>query len=154
MRKAVSRAVSGLAVMPAAIALCALSASALAGQAENPIPPSGGALIMPKGSLPDPLAAGWNGEKVCALLQENENIRAFKCVFPPGVGHERHYHAPHFGYVVQGGRMRITDKDGTRDIETSDGSSWKSDGVDWHEMVNAGGTTAIYIIVEPKGAMK
>ena len=26
--------------------------------------------VMPMGSIPDPLAAGWKGEKVCELLQE------------------------------------------------------------------------------------
>ena len=120
----------------------------------NPIGNSAGALIMPMGSVPDPLAAGWKGEKVCELLQENGLLRSFRCTFPPGVGHEIHRHAPHFGYVLTGGKMRITDETGTREVEMKDGASWKSDGVDWHEAVNIGDTTAIYIIVEPKGPLK
>ena len=119
---------------------------------ENPIPISGGALIMPQDRLPDPLEAGWKGESVCELLQENASLRALRCTFPPGVGHERHMHAPHFGYVLQGGKMRITDKSGTRVQETKGGASWSSDGVDWHEALNVGSTTTIYVIVEPKGA--
>lgn len=130
------------------------AAPAAAAPADNPIPPSGGALIMPEGTLPDPLAAGWKGEKVCELLQENALLRSFRCTFPPDVGHEIHHHAPHFGYVLAGGKMRITDESGTREVETKDGSSWKSDGVEWHEVLNIGETTAVYVIVEPKGPMK
>lgn len=127
---------------------------ALGQQADNPIPASGGALIMPKAALPDPLEAGWKGEKICEVLQENDKLRALKCTFAPGKGHERHYHPLHFGYILQGGKMRITDKNGVREQETPAGGTWKSDGIEWHEAVNIGGTTAVYIIVEPKGAMK
>jgi len=100
--------------------------------------------------LPDPLEAGWEGEKVCELLQENEDIRAFRCTFPPGVGHECHFHAAHFGYIVEGGTMQITDASGTRVQPTPGGASWQSDGVEWHEALNVGETTTVYIIVEPK----
>lgn len=132
--------------------LSALSSHAFAQQEnENPIPPSGGALIMPKDALPDPLAAGWNDEKVCVVLEESDKFRALKCSFAPGVGHERHFHAPHFGYVLEGGKMRITDKAGTREQAVPTGATWKSDGVEWHEALNIGETTAVYIIVEPKG---
>lgn len=105
-------------------------------------------------TLPSPLEAGWKGEKVCEALFENQYIRAAKCTFPPGVGHERHYHPPHFGYIVEGGIMRITDKDGTREQPTPTGATWWSDGIDWHETVNIGDTTAIYVIIEPKEAAK
>lgn len=119
---------------------------------ENPIPSSGGALIMPKDPLPGPLEAGWKGEKVCEVIQENDKFRALKCAFAPGVGHERHYHAPHFGYILEGGRMRITDRSGVSERDLKTGSSWKSDGVEWHEAVNVGDTTSVYLIVEPKDA--
>jgi len=105
-------------------------------------------------SLPSPLEAGWKGEKVCEALFENQYIRAAKCTFPPGVGHERHYHPPHFGYIVEGGIMQITDKDGTREQPTPSGATWWSDGIDWHETVNIGDTTTVYVIVEPKEAAK
>jgi quercetin dioxygenase-like cupin family protein len=134
-----------------AVACCLLAAPALAQQSESPIPASGGALIMVKDAFPDPYIAGWNGEKVCTVLEENDRLRALKCSFAPGVGHERHYHAPHFGYVLEGGKMRITDKNGTREGTTKAGDTWASDGVEWHEVMNIGETTAVYIIVEPKG---
>ena len=100
--------------------------------------------------LPDPLAAGWEGESVCELLHEDDALRVLKCTFPPGVGHERHYHDAHFGYVLVGGRMQITDAGGTRIVDIPDDTTWDSDGVEWHEVLNVGETTSQYLIVEPK----
>jgi len=152
---AAHRAEPGMTALIGAICLWfAAPALALAQQTENPIPPSGGALIMPKDALPDPLAAGWKGKDVCAVVEENDRLRALKCSFAPGVGHDRHFHAPHFGYVVEGGKMRVTDKSGTREIELKAGDTWTSDGVDWHEALNIGKTKSVYVIVEPKGPMK
>lgn len=101
-------------------------------------------------SLPDPLAAGWKGSPVCEKLHEDADQRILRCSFPPGVGHERHFHPRHFGYAISGGRMRITDANGTRDVDLATGSSFTSGGVAWHEVVNAGDTTVVYLIVEPK----
>jgi len=101
-------------------------------------------------SLPDPLAAGWQGSPVCEKLHEDADQRILRCSFPPGVGHERHFHPRHFGYAISGGRMRITDANGTRDVDLATGSSFSSTGVSWHEVVNAGDTTVVYLIVEPK----
>lgn len=102
--------------------------------------------------LPSAFDAGWKGQKVCELLFENDRMRAARCTFPPGGGHERHYHPPHWGYIVQGGTMRITTASGTVERVLKSGTSWWSDGIDWHEAVNVGPETAIYIIVEPKPA--
>ena len=100
--------------------------------------------------LPDPLEAGWNGLPVCERLHEDTDHRILRCTFPPSVGHERHFHKPHFGYAIAGGRVRITDADGTREVNLTTGSSFASDGVAWHEIVNVGETTVIYLIIEPK----
>ncbi len=138
-------------------ALILITQTALLAQpAENPIPPSGGAIkfadSVTVSELPHALDAGWKGERVCEPLYENASMRAARCTFPPGVGHEKHFHPPHFGYVVEGGIMEITDADGTRKQETPTGASWWSDGIAWHEAVNVGDTTAVYLIVEPKDA--
>lgn len=101
-------------------------------------------------AIPGPLAAGWNGRPVCEKLHEDADNRILRCTFPPGVGHERHYHAPNFGYAIAGGRMRITDSSGTRELDLSTGSSFSSDGVAWHEVLNIGDSTVIYLIVEAK----
>ncbi|WP_439534276.1 cupin domain-containing protein [Polymorphobacter sp.] len=109
------------------------------------------ALVLASGaSLPSALDAGWQGSRVCELLYDNAAMRAMRCTFPPGVGHERHYHAPHWGYIVQGSTMRITTEAGTAERTLEPGTSWWSSGIAWHEAVNIGNTTGIYIIVEPK----
>lgn len=46
--------------------------------------------------------------------------------------------------------MRITDAAGTREVDLATGSSFTSDGVAWHEVVNIGDSTVTYLIVEPK----
>lgn len=100
--------------------------------------------------FPDPLEAGWNGESVCANLHEDSDNRILRCSFPPNMGHERHYHSRHFGYATAGGRVKITDSTGTREVELVTGSSFSSDGVAWHEVVNIGDSTIVYLIIEPK----
>ena len=106
----------------------------------------------PGHALPSAFEAGWKGHKVCELLFENDSMRAARCTFPPGVGHERHYHPPHWGYILEGSTMRITSAAGTTDRVLKAGTSWWSDGIAWHEPVNIGTTTGIYVIVEPKRA--
>jgi quercetin dioxygenase-like cupin family protein len=102
-------------------------------------------------SLPGALEAGWQGQKVCELLHEDEMIRTLRCTFPPGVGHERHYHPPHFGYTLKGGgTMRITDASGDREISGKPGGTWVSEGVPWHKVINISETTTQYLIVEKK----
>ncbi len=100
--------------------------------------------------LPDPVAAGWQGKPVCEILHEDVALRVFRCTFPPGVGHERHFHATHFGYALSGGTMRITDASGTREVTLTTGSSFFSDGIPWHEVVNVGETAVSYLMIEPK----
>lgn len=99
--------------------------------------------------LPDPLAAGWNGENVCELLHKDADQRILRCTFKPAVGHERHYHDRNFGYVLAGGRMSITDASGTREVDLVAGSSFVSAGLEWHEVLNVGETTVVYLVVEP-----
>ena len=102
-------------------------------------------------SLPGALEAGWQGEKVCELLHEDDMLRVLRCTFPPGVGHERHFHPSHFGYSLKGGAtMRITDASGERESSGKSGGTWESTGVDWHHVVNVGETTAQYLIIEKK----
>ncbi|MDC8753673.1 cupin domain-containing protein [Erythrobacter sp. sf7] len=98
--------------------------------------------------LPDALAAGWQGEPVCELQHQAATHRVLLCTFPPGVGHERHYHPAHFGYALSGGTMRLTSEAGIREAEVEAGSSFSSTGVDWHEAVNIGETTVAYLMIE------
>jgi hypothetical protein len=46
--------------------------------------------------------------------------------------------------------MRITDATGVREVDLSSGGTFTSEGIEWHEVVNIGETTSVYLIVEPK----
>ena len=101
--------------------------------------------------LPAPYEAGWDGKKVCEKLHEDDQLRVLRCTFPPGVGHERHYHPPHVGYVISGGRMQITDDSGTRILDIPDAYLFSNpDGIKWHEALNVGDTESTYLMIEPK----
>ena len=100
--------------------------------------------------LPDPVAATWQGEPVCETLSDTADMRVFRGIFPPGVGHERHFHSKHFGYALSGGRMRITDAAGTREVNLQTGTYFSSDGIPWHEVLNIGETTVSYLMIEPR----
>lgn len=96
------------------------------------------------------MEAGWNGESVCELQHQTATHRVLRCTFPPGVGHERHYHPPHYGYALSGGRMQLTDSNGTRVAEITAGSGFSSKGTPWHEVLNIGDTPVIYLMVEER----
>lgn len=98
----------------------------------------------------DPLAAGWLGKPVCEKLHDDDKQRVLRCTFAPGDGHEKHFHAPHFGYALSGGTMRLTDNRGMREVELATGSSYNSEGTKWHEVLNVGDTTVQYLIIETK----
>ncbi len=100
--------------------------------------------------LPDPLAAGWNNQAVCEIMEENAKVRVLKCTFAPGVGHERHFHSSHYGYTLAGGTFRIKDTTGVREVTVPTGYSFYNDKIEWHEVLNIGDSTAIFLIIEPK----
>ena len=100
--------------------------------------------------LPHAFDAGWEGQKTCEILFEDDSARVGRCVFPPGLGHEKHYHNPHFGYVLEGGTLRIVDSNGEREVTTQAGGDWSTTTVTVHEAMNIGETTTSYLIMEPK----
>jgi quercetin dioxygenase-like cupin family protein len=100
--------------------------------------------------LPDPLAAGWEGKAVCELVSEDDKLRVLRCTFAPGVGHEKHYHSANFGYIIAGSLFRIRDTTGVREIDLVTGGSFTSEGTNWHEVLNIGDSTAVFLIIEPK----
>jgi quercetin dioxygenase-like cupin family protein len=104
----------------------------------------------PKIALPDPFEAGWKGEKVCEVLKDNAELRVLKCTFAPGIGHEKHYHNKHFGYTLVGSRFKIKDTTGIREVNVPTGYSFSNEGISWHEVLNIGDETAVFLIIEPK----
>ena len=101
-------------------------------------------------TLPDPLQAGWEGQSVCEVLFEDEDMRVLKCTFPSGVGHEKHYHNPHFGYTLSGSTFKITDDMGTRIVDVKTNTNFNKIEVSEHEVLNVGDSTAVFLIVEKK----
>ena len=101
-------------------------------------------------NLPDPLQAGWNNEAVCEIVEENNKIRVLKCTFPPGIGHEEHYHDPHVGYTIVGSRFRIKDATGVKEVNVPSGYSFSNSEMITHEVLNIGDTTAVFLIMEYK----
>jgi len=84
-------------------------------------------------------------------LYELDSVRVGRCSFAPGVGHEKHFHVPHFGYVLEGGTMRIRDAAGVEKVvTTTTGKSWSSDKITVHDVLNIGDTTTSYLVIEPK----
>lgn len=128
--------------------LLLLGITACAPRSTPPAAPA--APLPPTARLPTAFDAGWKGAKVCMPLFENESVRAARCTFPPGGGHERHFHPRHWGYILDGATMRITTATGTVDRVLKSGTNWWSDGIAWHEAVNIGTTTGVYLIIEPK----
>lgn len=103
--------------------------------------------------LPMALCAGWQGERVCEVLNEDARVRVLRCTFAPGVGHEMHYHPPHFGYVLSGeSTMQITTDVGVADRPVRPGQSFSSDSEIRHAALNIGDEATIYLIVEKKYA--
>ncbi|MFK8011210.1 MAG: hypothetical protein AB8B80_04160 [Marinicellaceae bacterium] len=100
--------------------------------------------------LNGPLQTGWKGQKVCEKLSENNHQNILRCTFPPGVGHEKHKHNGNFGYAISGGKVKITDQKGSRIVDLKSNSYFDSSGTDWHEIINVGDTTIIYLILESK----
>jgi len=103
-----------------------------------------------KSNLKDPLEAGWNNTPVCEVVEDNKNVRVLKCTFEPGIGHEEHYHNPHYGYTISGSKFRIKDATGTREVNVPSGYSFSKDSITTHEVLNIGDSTAIFLIVEYK----
>lgn len=104
----------------------------------------------PTPQLPDPVEAGWEGEKVCEVLFENSQQRILRCTFPPGVGHDEHYHAPHFGYTIKGSTFRIKSNGKTVEVPVPAGSTFSKDEISVHEVLNIGDSTAVFLIIESK----
>lgn len=103
-----------------------------------------------KTKLPDPLQAGWKDQKVCEVLEDDATVRVLRCTFPPGVGHEMHEHAPHFGYTLKGSKFRITDEKGTRELDVPTGYNFFKKEGSTHEVQNIGDSLAVFLIIEPK----
>ena len=44
----------------------------------------------------------------------------------------------------------MTDPSGTREVNVPTGYTFKNDFIEWHEVLNIGTDTAVFLIIEPK----
>lgn len=149
MSKALTSASTPLLVLTSLLAML-LTTSGIAGSENSAAVNTAPVSEHNEVQLPGPLQAGWQGSPVCENLFEDERQRILRCNFPPGGGHDRHYHRPHVGYALLGGTMRLTDAGGVREVELPADISYSSEGVEWHEVLNIGTTTVRYLIIEEK----
>jgi len=127
--------------------ICTLIAASLCTTLGSPV------LAVDTAGLPEAFDAGWKGEKTCELLYETDEVRVGRCTFPLGIGHEKHFHYPHFGYVLDGGVLSITDDQGQiQERQTITDTSWSTTEITVHSAINVGDTTTRYLIIEPKAA--
>lgn len=84
-----------------------------------------------------------------SYLRKCRDARSARC-FCARLGHERLFHAPQWGYVLNDPTMRISDERGTTERRIKTASSCWSDGIARHEALNVGRTTSVHLIIEPK----
>jgi quercetin dioxygenase-like cupin family protein len=100
--------------------------------------------------VPDSMSVEWQGQKPCEKLYEDAQILVGRCTFPPGSKHVKHFHPGLLSYVLSGGKARIEDAKGTRQVEPRTGGYTNSPPVAWHELTNIGDTTISYLLIERK----
>ena len=83
-------------------------------------------------------------------LMENERVRLLKIDLQPEEVTITHYHPDHLLYVIEGGKMAITDTTGNASVVELDAGDyhWFKGGK--HSIVNIGTTTINAIVVELK----
>lgn len=118
------------------IALCALLPLARAAQAPD--------------KAIDPVSVSPGLYKV---LLENEQVRVVQYLLEPGQRDEWHTHPPKVSYVVEGGTLRITLKDGKSFVaeEKAGAASWMET-LGLHFAENIGKTPVKIVLVEVKSA--
>lgn len=98
----------------------------------------------------DPVSVSPN---LYTVLLENEQVRVVEYLLKPGQRDEWHTHPPKVSYVVEGGTLRITLKDGKSFIaeEKAGAASWMET-LGLHFAENVGKTPVKIVLVEVKSA--
>ena len=89
------------------------------------------------------------------LLLENDEVRVLEYELLPGQRDQWHTHPPKVSYVVSGGTLRITLKDGSdfEVTETTGDATWMN-AVGEHFAENVGSTPVRILLVEVKSAAR
>jgi len=87
------------------------------------------------------------------LLLENDEVRVLEYQLLPGQRDEWHTHPPKVSYVVSGGTLRITLKDGSSfDVTETTGTATWMNSLGEHFAENVGPTPVRIVLVEVKSA--
>lgn len=106
-------------------------------------------LLAGAASAQDPAVV--NADSVRVSL-DNEHVRVFEAVLPPGAKEKQHSHPRSIVHVIEGGRVRNHTPDG-KVVESelvAGTSAWREPLVHWAE--NIGDTTIRLVVVEMKDA--
>ena len=102
--------------------------------------------MQKKENVMDPMKVASN---VYKFLNENERVRVLEVVFKPGDVAKMHHHPDHVVYAISGGKMSLTSKGKTQEMEIKTGSVMFLDKQD-HEAKNIGQTKLDLLVVELK----
>jgi quercetin dioxygenase-like cupin family protein len=94
----------------------------------------------------DPMVAASN---VYKLLDENDKVRVLQVVFKPGDAAKMHHHPEHVVYALKGGKLSLTSKGKTQEMDIKPGSVMFLEEQD-HEAKNVGNTTLDLLVIELK----
>ena len=94
----------------------------------------------------DPLMSASN---VYEFVAENNQMRVLKVTFKPGDTAKMHHHPQHMAYVLKGGKLKLTSKGKSQDLDLKEGSAVFLDEQN-HEATNIGNTTIDLLVVELK----
>jgi quercetin dioxygenase-like cupin family protein/ketosteroid isomerase-like protein len=123
-------------------AACALLALNPAAVSAEPPPPTKGpvdALISAPGNF--------------KLLLENDQVRVLEYTLLPGALDHWHTHPPRIGYLLSGGKIRVTESDGSHeDYDEKTGEIYWGGFSPLHDTFNLGTTPYVALLVEVKGA--
>jgi quercetin dioxygenase-like cupin family protein len=88
--------------------------------------------------------------EIYKVLLDNDDVTVLEVTFKPGQGDKKHSHKVHTFYVLQGGKVKITEPDGTsKEMEAPSGATVHA-GVVTHQVTNIGDTEVKVILVEHK----
>lgn len=88
------------------------------------------------------------------LLLENDQVRVLRYTLLPGALDHWHTHPPRVGYVLSGGKIRVTEADGShQDYDEKMGDIYWAQFSPLHDTRNLGATPFVALLVEVKGAI-
>ena len=90
------------------------------------------------------------GPQIYKQVLDNERVRVFEVTFKPGATIDTHSHPDHVAYVLSGGKLEITGKDGKTDVYDLKKGQAVFLPAQSHKARNASKSTTRLVVVERK----